>query len=156
MPLWGYPIGKNYQKRQRLRGAWSAASCTVRGIKSRPLRFFFAVAARAASVIGFSLFLQKEFFSFFFFVFFFSFRSPLDRQAFQKCCRVLVSDDISRCFRGHTDRQDMRKGGRLVPRNHLEISSWFHGDSMHIQILLPEEFSGSSRKFFPTPGKFFW
>ena len=32
-------------------------------------------------------------------------------------------DDISRCFRGHTDRQDMRKGGRLVPRNHLEISS---------------------------------
>ena len=27
---------------------------------------------------------------------------------------------------------------------------------MHIQILLPEEFSGSSGKFFTTPGKFFW
>ena len=53
------------------------------------------------------------------------------------------------------DIQIVKICARVAAWRHENI--WkYHRDSMHIQILLPEEFSGSSGKFFTTPGKPFW
>ena len=152
MPLRGYPIGKNYQMRQRLRSAWSAASCTVRGIKSRPLRFFFAVAARAASVIGFLLSCKKNFNRFFFrFLFFFqiaarqaSVPEVLPRARFRWYFQVL-----SRTYRSSRYAQGWPPGGTETPGNIIVIPCIF-------RFFLPEKFSGSCEKFSGSSGKFFW
>ena len=151
MPLWGYPIGKNYQKRQRLRGAWSAASCTVRGIKSRPLRFFFAVAARAASVIGFLLSCKNNFFRFFFsFSFFLS-----DRRSTGKRSRSAAACSFQMIFPDvFEDRQMVKICARVAAWCH-ETTWKYHRDSMVIPCIFryycQKNFPGVAENFSQLP-----
>ena len=154
MPLWGYPIVKNYQKGQWLRGAWSAAPCTVRGIKSRPLRFFFAVAARAASVIGFLFSCKKNFFRFFFrFLFFFQIaaRQASVSEVLPRARLRWYFQVLSRTYRSPRYAQGWPPGG-------TETTWKYHRDSMVIPCIFryycQKNFPGVAEKFSQLPENF--